>query len=343
MRSVIALSTRYVVLLAIVAAQPLATAGAIPCAQCHQEEVAGFEATPMGRSLGSPPRVPAGKFNHVVSGDQFVVEWDGARMIQRVERGGLHAEYEIPFAVGSGTHAFAYLIDIKGHLFESPLGYFAGRGWDMSPGFELDSKADFYRAVSLDCLFCHAGDVRPVAGTYNTYDDPPFVQRAITCERCHGPAESHLRTPLPGSIINPAKLVPRARDSVCEQCHLIGEERVANPGRRLTDYRPGENLEDVFSVYVAGESKHSPDPAAFKVVSQVQQLALSQCARRSQSRLWCGTCHDPHRQPANPAAYFRARCLECHGEALVKRHPKPSDNCVGCHMPRRPVTDGAHT
>ncbi|HLW79899.1 MAG TPA: hypothetical protein VKU44_09915, partial [Terriglobia bacterium] len=41
--------------------------------------------------------------------------------------------------------------------------------------------------------------------------------------------------------------------------------------------------------------------------------------------------------------YFRARCLSCHGAALAASHPKPSDDCIGCHMPRRPVSDGAHT
>ena len=317
--------------------------GAIPCAQCHPKEVAGFAATQMGRSLSAPPQVPAGRYSHTFSRTRFTVEWSGSRMIQHVERDGIHAEHEIPYAVGSGAHAFAYLIEISGHLFESPLGYFPGRGWDMSPGYERDRAPDFYRPVTPDCLFCHAGSARPVPGAYNTYQDPPFEAQAITCERCHGPAEAHLRAPLPGSIVNPARLAPRARDSVCEQCHLIGEERVANPGKQLSDFRPGENLEDVFAVYVSTPPKNNSKPAGLRVVSQVQQLALSKCARQSQGKLWCGTCHNPHQQPSNRPSYFRARCLECHGEALAKGHPKPSDDCVACHMPRRAVTDGAHT
>jgi Cytochrome c554 and c-prime len=318
-------------------------ADGIPCAQCHPKEVAGFAATPMGRSLSAPPRVPAGEYIHLASGSQFTVEWNGSRMIQRIERGGVRAQYEIPYAVGSGTHAFAYLVEISGHLFESPLGYFPGRGWDMSPGYEHDRAPDFYRPVTPDCLFCHAGSVRAVPEAFNTYQEPPFGAQAITCERCHGPADAHLHAPLPGSVINPAKLAPPARDSICEQCHLIGEERVANPGKQLSDFRPGDNLEEVFAVYVSAGSKDSAHPVGLRVVSQVQQLALSDCARKSKEKLWCGTCHDPHQQPLSPAVYFRARCLECHGESLVKRHPKPSENCVGCHMPRRPVTDGAHT
>lgn len=343
MRSATGLWKKAMLAMAAAAAAARLASGVIPCAECHPKEVAGFEATAMGRSLSVPPRVPAGKFDHDVSGSRFSVEWDGARMIQHLERGGVHAEYEMSYAVGSGTHAFAYLTTSGGHLFESPLGYFPGRGWGMSPGYERDAKPDFYRPVTPDCLFCHAGSTRPLPGAYNAYQDPPFEAQAITCERCHGPTEAHLRAPLPGSIVNPAKLRPRARDSVCEQCHLIGEERVANPGKQLSDFRAGENLEDVFAVYVSGASKNSESPGGLRVVSQVQQLALSKCARRSEGKLWCGTCHDPHSEAARAATNFRAQCLECHGEALVKRHPKPSDDCVGCHMPRRPVTDGAHT
>jgi len=57
-----------------------------------------------------------------------------------------------------------------------------------------------------------------------------------------------LRSPLPGSIVNPAKLAQRARDSVCEQCHLLGEARVPNPDKNIEDFRPGVDLKDVFSV-----------------------------------------------------------------------------------------------
>ena len=297
----------------------------------------------MGRSLGPASREPSGQFSHSFSHTQFSIESGETGMVQRLERNGLSAKYNIAYTIGSGAHAFGYLIEIDHHLFQSPLGYFAGRGWGMSPGYENNKAPDFYRPVTPNCLFCHSGEARPVPGAYNTYEDPPFEAEVITCERCHGPAEAHLRAPVPGSIVNPAKLPPRARDSICEQCHLNGEERVPNPGKQLADFRPGEELEDVFSVYVNPKSKDPSQANPLKVVSQVQQLALSVCARQSQGKLWCGTCHDPHQQPADAKAYYRSRCLSCHGSALVKTHSKPNDDCVGCHMPRRPVTDGAHT
>ena len=313
-----------------------------PCAQCHPKEVAGYAATQMAHSLGRPARAPSGKFIHSGSNTRFSIESSNSRMVQRLERNGIAAD-DLPYAIGSGAHAFAYLIEIGSHLFQSPLGYFPGRGWGMSPGYEDSKTPDFDRPVTPECLFCHAGKARPVAGTYNIYQNPPFEAEGITCERCHGPAEAHVRAPLPGSVINPAKLPPRARDSVCEQCHLSGEDRVPNPGKQLNDFRPGQDLEEVYSVYVYDHSRDSSAERALTVVSQVQQLALSRCARESGGNLWCGTWHDPHEQPANPKMYFRARCLSCHGAALTKSHPKPNEDCIGCHMPRRAVTDGAHT
>jgi tetratricopeptide (TPR) repeat protein len=152
-----------------------------------------------------------------------------------------------------------------------------------------------------------------------------------------------LENPVAGSIINPAKLGPRARDSICEQCHLSGQALILNPGLQINDFHPGQNLEQVYTIYVF---KGSLDPAIsnpFKVISQAQQLALSACERSSDSRLWCGTCHNPHEQPTQTVAYYRKRCLSCHGTALLKTHPKPNNDCVRCHMPRRLVTDGGHT
>jgi len=321
--------------------------GDLRCVRCHPSETAGYAETPMGHALGPVTPEPPGAFTHALSNTRFSVRArhskTGWAMVQRIERDGVSGEYVPDYAIGSGTHAVAYLIELSGHLFQSPICFYAGGGWDMAPGYEENQAPDFLRPITPECLFCHAGKARPVADSLNRYEDPPFEAEAITCERCHGPSDAHLRNPVPGSIINPARLSERARDSVCEQCHLSGEARIANPGKQLSDFQPGQELEEVFSVYVYAGSLDPGQPRALKVISQAQQLALSTCARRSDGKLWCGTCHDPHLQPADPKSWFRARCLSCHGEALLHTHPKPSDDCIGCHMPHRPVSDGGHT
>ncbi len=296
----------------------------------------------MGSSLG-PPKGPSGSFFDAAANTQFTIRSTPSGMVQQIEKKGLSSHYAVAYSIGSGAHGIGYLIQLRNHLFLSPLSYYPGRGWRLAPGYQNSNLVDFYRPVVPECLFCHAGAPQPVPETLNTYKNPPFAAEAITCERCHGPAEAHMRDPVPGSIINPAKLPPNARDSVCEQCHLMGAARIANPGKNLSDFRPGEDLEDTFTVYVFVSTLNPRAPAPFKVISQSQQLALSMCARMSGGRLWCGTCHDPHREPSNPVAYYRSRCLSCHGVSLLKTHPKPNENCIACHMPRLPVVNGNHT
>jgi tetratricopeptide (TPR) repeat protein len=264
-------------------------------------------------------------------------------MVQKIEKNRVAAEHPVSYVIGSGTHAFGFLMRNGDELFQSPIAWYVRRKlWDMAPGYENAPAPDFNRPITPECLFCHAGQARPVRGTLNRYERAPFQAEAITCERCHGPVEAHLRNPVPSSIINPRKLPFRARDSICEQCHLSGVARIPNPGNQVSDFRAGEELEDVFSVYLFESSRDPKRASPLKVISQSQQLALSTCARQSHGRLWCGSCHDPHETPANPRTYFRIRCLACHGADLAG-HPKPVDDCIGCHMPRRPARDGGHT
>jgi tetratricopeptide (TPR) repeat protein len=262
---------------------------------------------------------------------------------QSWQNGGETSKYRIDYVIGSGNHASGYLLDLDGHLFQSPVAYYKSRhAYDLAPGFEGRPNPDFTRPVVEGCVFCHSGDALHMAGTTNQYRSPPFSTEAIGCERCHGSAERHLRDPRAGTIINPAKLAPVARDSICEQCHLLGVARVLNPGKDYSDFRPGEPLEDVFTTYCNALPPGS-DAGKLKVISHVEQLARSTCARKSNGRLWCGTCHDPHNKPLDPVSYYRDKCLSCHAGKFSAPHPARNSNCISCHMPRRNAKDGGHT
>ncbi|HZQ19126.1 MAG TPA: c-type cytochrome [Terriglobales bacterium] len=262
---------------------------------------------------------------------------------QRLESNGSTTNYRIDYVIGSGNHASGYLLDLANHLFQSPVAYYKTRhAYDLAPGYEGLPNPDFTRPVTEACLFCHSGTALPVAGTRNKYHSPAFSAETITCERCHGPVEKHLADPRKGTIINPAKLEPVARDSICEQCHLLGVGRVLNPGKKFSDFVPGEPLEDVFTTYHLVLPPGS-DSGKFKVISQVEQLARSTCSRMSAGRMWCGTCHNPHDKPVDAVAYFRNKCLSCHTGAFSPSHPDKNSNCIGCHMPRRNAKDGGHT
>ena len=315
------------------------------CASCHPKQVSGYQRTGMANSLFRPHKQPSGRFTHAFSDTGFRMQSTASGMRQHIERNGFKAEYDVAYVIGSGNNAFGYLTQIGGYLFQSPISYYSKRAlWGMAPGYERDREPDFTRPVTLECLLCHSGRPLPVGGTLNRYQPQPFAEEAISCDRCHGPSDAHVAKPSARNIVNPVKLPVRGRDSVCEQCHLGGEARIPNPGRQIADFRPGQDLEEIFSVYVF-DTPAETAAGGLKVVSHVEQFALSLCARQSSGKMWCGTCHDPHDKPADPERYYRAKCLGCHTAPLSAPHPSAAAaaNCTGCHMPRRQTKDGGHT
>ena len=298
----------------------------------------------MGRSLSRAYSQPNGTFSHEFSKSNFTVATADERMLQRVERDGFSAEQPVEFVIGSGNHAFGYLIKRGKHLFQSPVSYYSRRGvWDVAPGYEENAHPEFERPVTAECLWCHAGRPQPIRGTLNQYNEPAFQAEAISCDRCHGPVKAHLAKPSADTILSPPELSTRARDSVCEQCHLSGEARILNPKRTFGDFQPGMELEEVFSVYLYEQPSGSAGVPKFKVVSHVEQLAASRCAQAAGDALWCGTCHNPHEKPQDAVRYYRQKCQGCHSRDSLDQHPKPVDNCVGCHMPSRQAYDSGHS
>ena len=264
----------------------------------------------------------------------------------------------LSYFIGSSAAARTFLIDDLeigngGFLFESPVTYYRqSASWKASPGFESVDYPYLTRPVQPGCLQCHASGIQATAGTLNGYATTPFLENGVACERCHGAGSDHIasfsaqRTTRVGQgakMQNPAKLAPAARDSICAQCHLSGEVRVAKPGKEGKALTAGGLLADDLTVFVRAGS-----PSDLRVTSHVENLAQSACKRASGDKLWCGTCHDPHTapEPAEKAAYFRGKCLSCHQtqdcRAAQEARRANGDSCTACHMPRSPTSDIQH-
>ncbi|MGB2625919.1 MAG: c-type cytochrome [Candidatus Acidiferrum sp.] len=315
--------------------------GAERCVFCHPTEVQGFARSAMAHALRRAGQEPEGTVS--AHGSTITMHSAPAGFWQSWENSGDKSDYRVDFVIGSGEHASGFLVEIGGHLFQSPIAYYKSRqSYDLAPGYENQPDPDFTRPVSEECVLCHSGISLHVPGTLNQYRPPVFAAEAITCERCHGPSETHLANPNAGTIVNPGKLPIAARDSICEQCHLFGVARVPNPGKKLSDFVPGQVLEDTYTIY----RNAAPGGSAagdFKVISHVEQLALSSCARNSGGRLWCATCHNPHEKMSESIEYYRSRCVSCHTTTFPASHPTKDSDCLGCHMPRRDAKDGGHT
>lgn len=305
------------------------------CANCHPKETAAFLKSPMGNSLAPPSPLAAGRITPNASGAEIRIDAPDGRMLHSLTASGLSAEHPIAYQIGAGKIGYTYMVRIGDYLFESPASWYRQHGWDFSPGYQRMASVDFDRLIDSACLFCHADNGKFLGSDGRRFSG--VALQPIGCDRCHGPTADHVRQPSAKNIINPAKLAPRARSSICEQCHLEGETRLLHPGKTWQDFHPGEELERTAAVYLLTQ-----DNRQVKAVEQAEQLALSKCAAGSSGRLWCGSCHNPHGQAADRRSEIREVCRSCHPTLSKLTHAAVTE-CVSCHMPRLTPEDIPHS
>ena len=308
--------------------------GSEVCATCHRAIFEAYRASGMASSSGAVADIESeGAFANQVSGVGYrIFRQDGATWFS-FEVAGVRGRRRLEYFVGSGAVGRSYLYAMDGFLYQAPVSWYSAPAtWDLSPGYSQYDHLYLTRGIEPVCLDCHASGVQPAPGTANGYRAPPFREGGVSCERCHGPGDAHVAGK--GKMIDIAGLAPGRRDSICAQCHLAGEARIARAG---TDgkFRPGDLLADSIVVF---EWSGGPD---MNVTSHFETLAGSACKKASGDKLWCGSCHDPHRAPAKAerAEFYRAKCLQCHHWSECSR----GQDCAGCHMPKRPVRDVQHS
>ena len=314
------------------------------CARCHSAIYESYQKTSMAHASG--PALDAltpAEFTHKESGIHYRIYGENGRAWLRFDRPGdpeVQGKRDLLYYIGSGRRGRSYLFETDGFLFESPVNWYGNKQvWDMAPAYQNAHEMPLNLPAYTSCLNCHVSEMQaPAKDTDNRYPTPPFLHDGVSCERCHGPGTLHSNG---GEIINPAKLSPARRDEVCMQCHLEGKVAIERSGRHVYEFRPGEELTDYVRYFVLTDSQASNLGA----VSQVEGLAQSQCKKKSGDAMSCTSCHDPHQSPApaESAAYYRSKCLACHGASFAARHHADQSNCLTCHMPASASSDVVHT
>ena len=318
--------------------------GNAACARCHASIYESYESTAMAHASGpAMDALTPAEFTHKESGVHYRIYSENGRAWLSFERPGdpeVRGRRELLYYIGSGRRGRSYLFETDGFLFESPVNWYTDKQvWDMAPAYQTSREMPLNLPAYASCLHCHVSEMQPPAkGTDDRYPNPPFLHNGVSCERCHGPGAEHVAG---GKIVNPEKLSPGRRDEVCMQCHMEGKVAIEQPGRHAYEFRPGGELSDYVRYFVLAGSQTQ----GLGAVSQVEALAQSQCKKKSGDRMWCATCHDPHFSPAaeDRVAYYRARCLACHGSAFAVKHHPDQPDCVSCHMPASQSSDVAHT
>ncbi|HZW29391.1 MAG TPA: tetratricopeptide repeat protein [Isosphaeraceae bacterium] len=275
-----------------------------------------------------------------------ILERDGALREQTLIGGDVY-EAVVDYAFGTSDRYVTMVSrDAHGGYRIARLSYYdtaQGRGWDRSAldkthlapghGAAFQGEAIGVREGVAKCLYCHT--TNPRSGPQAT--GPETADRAIGCERCHGPGGHHVAAVAAGfsdpAIVNPAVVSPGAVTTrQCNDCHILGR-----------DYRQDD----------------LGDPGWTR--SQGVGWTFSRCNTESGGAFGCVTCHDPHKPAkATTTAQYEAKCLSCHrstgpAPAAGGDTPRPksrtpigvvaaptaracpvdrSQGCLGCHMPR---------
>ena len=296
-----------------------------------------------------------GSFTHQPSGVSYRIDRkDGiARLHSTREstQAPLDDTEQLAFYIGSGKHGQTYLFsrstpDHQAKLwYEAPVNWYTRRAaYGMAPAFDNTASAPLALPTDANCLHCHATQIQqPLPTSVNAFADQPFLQAGIGCASCHGDATAHLNSGGKAPMLKLATLAPTKRDSVCLQCHLEGDAMIERPGKRLSEYQPGEDLSETAIYFVNASSPKSAQRAS----SQYEGLLRSACRRAAGNQLTCTTCHDPHSTPApvERVAFYRGKCLQCHADSArfvaATHHPEQQD-CATCHMPSRSTSDISH-
>jgi predicted CXXCH cytochrome family protein len=351
------------------------------CGQCHAGIAATYRETGMGQAfhkirsekdLGAD--APAEPFFHAVSNSFFTMSFKDGAWFQRRWQTGYDGketnvdEKSVDYVLGSGNHSRTFLHQTpQNTLQELPLGWYAEKGgfWGMNPGYDRRDYVGSVRPIYYECMFCHNGYPGIPEGAKRdaaqaTYLPP--VPEGIDCQRCHGPGQSHVDKASRGdavqavraAIINPKRLNPEREIEVCLQCHLeTSNEKLPHAIVRFDrgpfSYIPGQPLADFQVAFDRAPGKNTD----FEVAKAGYRFRESQCFLKSEGKLRCTSCHNPHDIPRGEQAVsqYNQVCTGCHPASAIAQ-PKveatsmpahnEGANCVGCHMPKRRTDDAVH-
>ena len=357
------------------------------CARCHGDLVDAFSATPHGRAFEREPsgalaeRLDDGLILELGDASLELLIVDGAVQAWLTDAIGGLVEAPVVGFLGSVDSQSVPLVEFDGQRFPLPAVWVAPR--DTREGFPCsesallpfeterwlddddrlvfeDAAPDAARSAEALCLPCHVSGytlaLRDDGGVDMSFEDEPGWQDdGVSCERCHGPGESHLFSMSASDVVQPGLLDSARANEVCAQCHSRTEgahSGLPHPFGEERPFQPGEWLEDT----TLSAPQAWPSGAAAAGHMQHNEL-LDNLHGPTGADLRCVDCHEVHGEHgAVRPSLLRATvddnalCEGCHlqlsfdgdtwtaAEHMGHRFYDPSGaqeagRCVLCHMP----------
>jgi len=316
--------------------------GSASCAECHSEQFQTQQSSRHARTFHraselcdlDAPR-PASP-DPVDSRVTHTIRKFGDRLEQETQTPERFYRAVVDYAFGSGDRGRTLVgHDSSGRMFELRMSVYHETTlqptWDVTSGHAPHPATDQgFLGMSLTddavrrCFACHVTNPQAHFET----PGPEAADKAIGCEKCHGPGGNHLLAVKAGfpdlAIARPALVSGASVVKICAQCH-------SPKGRNVMP----------------------DDPSSIRF--QGTTLTWSRCYTESNDRLDCATCHDPHRNVSTATSRYEAKCLACHASSQTAEtsnhkerlrrfnqteapHAKtcpvnPTTGCISCHMP----------
>jgi hypothetical protein len=321
-------------------------AGSVVCANCHKNIYeSNIHTAHYLTSRPATEQYVKGNFEH--GKNTFVFNPFVSVVMEKRDTNFYEVEYEngvearrerFDIVVGSGKKGQSYLYWTNNNLSQLPIFYYTRKNeWANSPGYA--GTVIFSRPITSRCLECHTTYAQKISDAITEPEqfDRDKIIYGVDCEKCHGPAEKHVKYQMQNLndkqakyIINPAKLSREQNLNLCALCH----------GGRLTKtkasftFEAGDTLSNYFLIDTAGKNVTDIDVHG----NQFGLLSASKCFKMSE--MTCTSCHSPHENEEEKIALFSQRCMNCHNEQhenFCKLKNISLDilkqNCIDCHMP----------
>ncbi len=329
-------------------------AGSVKCKGCHKEIYDAYLKT--AHNLTSSPALKTAIKGSFAKDSNTVYYRPALKVVmEQTDSGFYQAAYiddvekqaaRFDIVIGSGRKGQSYLSWLDNNIFQLPVSYYVpGKRWVNSPGYP-PKYVLFNRNIPVGCFECHSSYIKKTAtmpsGDYLIdYYDSKQILYGIDCERCHGPAASHVKfheenpdEKDPKFIISIASLKRQEKLDMCAICHSGARETITSafnfkPGSKLADYlHPDTSTLSTSDIDVHGK--------------QYQLLTASKCFIKSKT-LTCFSCHNPHVEERDKIKEFSRRCMSCHTNPDHRSFKMDAamqvslaNNCIDCHMPATP-------